>query len=380
MVRVGRNRHKNLRMPVGWAPSRSGVIYFRPTNAGDRAIVRAITGGRLSLRLGATHDEAAEAFARLIVAARRRQDDAKPGTVAEIAQRGREEWLPRIANPETRAWRGRHLEALDKAFGTSPYAPSVYDASRNPAFLRSLDVQRHLDANAHRPAAANREVMSWRILFDEARRRWGLTEFNPCEGVTLHPERPRETLPADVDVFGKVYRQLDPPMRFAVAMIRFYGRRKKEILGATLSSAQDDGLHLRRAKGDRELVLVWDRRLRRMWHRLMRWRAAKKRDGKLQTTMAILNRRGRRVTVTGFNSAWRRAMERAGLSGAFTFHDLRASRASTLTAEEATEVLAHDDAATTRRIYRRGPLRIALSDGIPENLRELPKFTKEKAP
>lgn len=64
MARVGRNRNKNLRMPVGWAPSPSGVIYFRPTNQADRAIVRAITGGRLSLRLGATHDEAAAAGLR----------------------------------------------------------------------------------------------------------------------------------------------------------------------------------------------------------------------------------------------------------------------------------------------------------------------------
>lgn len=45
MARVGRNREKHKRMPVGWAPSPSGVIYFRPTNEGDRAIVRAITGG-----------------------------------------------------------------------------------------------------------------------------------------------------------------------------------------------------------------------------------------------------------------------------------------------------------------------------------------------
>ena len=69
MLRVGRNREKNKRMPKGWAPSASGVIYFRPTNAGDREIVKAITKGPLSLRLGATMDEASTTFARLIVAA-----------------------------------------------------------------------------------------------------------------------------------------------------------------------------------------------------------------------------------------------------------------------------------------------------------------------
>lgn len=197
---------------------------------------------------------------------------------------------------------------------------------------------------------------------DEARRRWGLTEFNPCAGVQLHPEPPRDTLPDDSDIFGKVYRKLDPPMRFAVAMIRFYGRRKAEILGASLASAQDDGLHLRRAKGSRVLIVKWDRRLRRMWARLMAWRSSVQREG-VPSTMAVLNRRGLPVTVTGFNSAWRRAMKRAGLKGAFTFHDLRASRASSLPPELAAEVLAHDDPATTRRHYRRGPLVIDLNGG-----------------
>lgn len=145
MARVGRNRHKNLRMPVGWAPSPSGVIYFRPTNQADRAIVRAITGGRLSLRLGATHDEAAETFARTIVAARRRATAAEPGTVAEIVARARESMLPTIEHPKTREDRGRHLDELDRLFGRRRYARSVHDVARDPSLLSAADMQTYLD-------------------------------------------------------------------------------------------------------------------------------------------------------------------------------------------------------------------------------------------
>jgi integrase len=119
----------------------------------------------------------------------------------------------------------------------------------------SMDVQRHLDEHAGtRPAAANREAKTWGLVFAEARRRWGLTEYNPCAGLAFNPEPPRDVLPGDRDIF-RVYRRLDPPARFMVALIRYYGRRRGEILGLTLSSAQADGLHFTRGKRRREIIV-----------------------------------------------------------------------------------------------------------------------------
>lgn len=161
------------------------------------------------------------------------------------------------------------------------------------------------------------------------------------------------------------------------AVIRFYGRRKGESLLLTLSSVQDDGLLFQRGKNrqgqpKKPILHLWDPRLRKMMARLLRWRAEVYRSGK-PTTMLVLNRDGGPMTETGFNSAWRRAMGRAGVKGEFTFHDLRAARASTLSQDDAperkrgaivvdllkknvqaSEVLAHDNDATTRRVYRRG--------------------------
>jgi hypothetical protein len=250
-------------------------------------------------------------------------------------------------------------------FRLEAYAKSVHDATRAApgTFLMSMDVQRHLDEHAGtRPAAANREAKTWGLVFAEARRRWGLTEYNPCAGLAFNPEPPRDVLPGDRDIF-RVYRRLDPPARFMVALIRYYGRRRGEILGLTLSSAQADGLHFTRGKRRREIIVRWDRRLARAWDRLMVWRAAKVRGGKVQTTAALVNRHGRRLSVTAFASAWRRAQERAGVRGTFTFHDIRASSASAAgSVAEAQLLLAHDEQRTTQAVYRRGAHIIDLAD------------------
>lgn len=377
MLRVGRDREIFKRLPRGWSPgppNKAGqrVIYFKPTNALDRKIVRGVTGGPGCLRLGATHDEAAENYARLIVAARAKQTAVVPGTVAEIVERARREWLPiEVKNAKTRKERGRHLDELDRLFGARHYARNVYAASRDDqgVTLRAMDIQKYLlDSRAKRPVSANRAMRTWELVFDWARAPWGLTEYNPCQGLKANPEEPRDVLPADDDIF-KLYRWLDPPARFMVALNRYYGRRKIESLGLLLSSAEEDGLHLRRGKDTKAkvIVLVWDVRLRRMWMRLMRWREevirptkGRRRAPRVVSTAALLNRRGGAYTETGFNSARKRAMERAGIKGAFTFHDIRAARASSLTREEATHVLAHDDPRSTRT-YRRGPHIIALN-------------------
>jgi hypothetical protein len=375
MLRVGRNREKHKRLPKGWAPAKSGAIYFRPTNAADKAIITALRPE--SMLLGATEDEAARNPLWLkILAARTKEESIVAGTVGEIVARARRELLPAIDNAKTREERTRHINELERIFGTRRYARHAVEAQK-PEFFKALDVQRHVHASREsRPVAANREARTWEIVFEDARRLWGLTEYNPCAGLRYNPEAPREVLPDDAGIF-RAFRELDPPMRFMVGMIRFYGRRKGEVLRLQVSSAQTDGLHLRRGKRSREIVIRWDTRLERMWARLLRWRAARYRSGK-PTTMALLNRRGRPYTVSGFNSAWRRAMVRAELRGAFTFHDIRATRASTLTREQAVEVLAHDDPATTARVYRRGPLVIDLRTPA-DSRNDSRKFTKNRS-
>jgi hypothetical protein len=196
MLRVGRNRKKYQRMPKGWAPAASGIIYFRPTNKADKESVRALTGGKLCLRLG-TEDEAhANPLWQRVVAARVKMTDAKPGFVSEIIDRARRSYLPRIQNAETRAWRSRHIDEIEKLWGAFRYARTANDAKAGA--LLAMDVQRHVDECAEtRPVAVNRLVQTGEQVWKDARRRWGLTEYNPFHGIQTNPEAPRDVLPDD---------------------------------------------------------------------------------------------------------------------------------------------------------------------------------------
>lgn len=398
MPRVGRDRTKNRRMPKGWAPSASGTIYFRPTNAADKKIVRALTGGPLSLRLGATHDEAVAAFSRLIVAGRDRQTEVVPGHVSEIIDRARRDYLPRLENEETRAWRAGHIDELEREFASRRYARNVYDATKAPAgtFLVAMEVQAWIDrGRAARHVAVNRAAQTGRIVWKEARRRWGLTEYNPFEGLESNRERARETLPDDKAHFFKVYRALDPPARFVLALGRYYGRRPGEARRIELAGVDDDGLHTVRGKRARDLIILWDDhmdscgrvrpgRLRKMVLRALRWRETvirpkkvwkngkRRKPLRVVSTKLLINRRGREISKSGFATEFRRAMAAVGLveqlgeamlagrlvqrtRRAFNPNDARAKRASTLPRGIATDVLAHDEERTTETVYRRGP-------------------------
>jgi hypothetical protein len=393
MLRVGRNRTKNKRMPKGWTPI-GNAVYFVPTNAADLEIVMRETGGKKSLRLGALadHNECAATYAAKVVKAREARDVAQPGTVGELVYLARRDILPTIQSEVTKAERKRHWSALEGKFGAKPYARNVYEASRDRSYFTALDVQAHLDGCSEtRPVAANREVDSWALIFDWARNRWGRTEYNPCRGVEKNPEEPRDTLPDHVAVYkgsatsedGEItrgiYRQLDPPARFVVNMYRYYGRRQGESLRLTLGDAQhEDGLHMLRGKErqrkptkkkaprkPRVLIIPWDDavvkgkrrpgRLRKMLARVLRWRAKKIREA-LPTTMLLVGRLGTPYSKSAIKSAWRRGMERAKQKGQFTMHDLRALRADTLPEDVAVNVLAHDDASMVRKVYgNRGP-------------------------
>lgn len=379
MARVGRDRSRYKRLPKGWRPAKSGAIYFRPQNAEDREIVLGITGGPMSIKLA---DELNAAYRSpdwlRIVAARtkREQDDEyEPGTLAELcalAQPGRpNSFLDSIEHPKTRAERTRHIEELREEFGTRRYAMNVFDASRDRAgfYFRAMDAERHrLRFKGKRGAvSANRRLRTWELLFSWARAPLGLTEYNPCAGLTELKEKPRKVVPKDPSIF-KLYRELSPPARFMVGMIRFYGRRKIELLRLDVSDGKEDGIHLTRGKDDEEkpIIIRWDPRNKRMWERATRWRESvihpqrRWKNGKkkpapriVDATALLLNSRGRRLTESGFNTERQRAMKLAGIQGEFTFHDMRKTRAQDgLTLEEAQNVLAHDDKRTTAGVYR----------------------------
>lgn len=81
--------------------------------------------------------------------------------------------------------------------------------------------------------------------------------------------------------------------------------------------------------------------------------------GRLPVGPLFANRRGKRESATGFKSKWARAMAKYVAAGGerFNEHDIRktvATEAETL--ELAQKLMGHQDARTTSRIYRIGPV------------------------
>lgn len=69
----------------------------------------------------------------------------------------------------------------------------------------------------------------------------------------------------------------------------------------------------------------------------------------------FLNNKGEAWTKSGFDSAWERCLEKAGIErGTFHFHDLRGKAGTdSATLAEAQQLLGHTDSKTTNRVYRR---------------------------
>lgn len=404
MPRLGRNREKNKRMPIGWTPI-GKVVYFVPTNAADLDIVRRATGaitvngklegGKKSLRLGPLddHNACAKTYAERIVTAREARDEFEPGTIGELVFLARRDILPTLTSEITAKEWQRYWKELETRFGRKPYARTIHEAAYEPfKYFSAVDVQNYVDAAAEtRPVAANRAVDAWSEAFVWARNRWGRTEYNPCAGIEKNPEDPRDVLPDHVELYKGVraedgqamprgiYRQLLPPARFILNMYRYYGRRRGETLRLTLSDVKHaDGIHMLRGKErqrratkrkaprrPRVLIIPWDTRNKRMVARLLRWREDRIRmlrdrsgEGKppAETIMLLVNRDGGPYTKEAAKSAWRRGMARSEQKGNFTQHDVRALRATTLPLDVAQGVLAHEDRRTTETTYRnRGP-------------------------
>lgn len=90
----------------------------------------------------------------------------------------------------------------------------------------------------------------------------------------------------------------------------------------------------------------------------------------LDAAPLFLNRNGKAFTETGFNSMWQRARIAAGFDEAYAlhFHDLKAKAVSdSPTFDDAMERGGRTDPRTTRRVYRRKPVKIIPLPSVSKN-------------
>lgn len=141
------------------------------------------------------------------------------------------------------------------------------------------------------------------------------------------------------------------------------GLRRNDILQIKEANIKNDGIYIFISKTKKPIIFEWSEDLKRA---VQLAREARPVD---IAPYLFCNKRGRCYVdektgqPEGFKSMWQRFMDRVvketAVSERFTMHDLRAKCGSDAESlERAQQILAHADARTTKRIYRRKPERI----------------------
>jgi len=202
------------------------------------------------------------------------------------------------------------------------------------------------------PIAANREVSLLSIAYKYAIR-WGLASDNPCRLVSKNPEKPRDREVTD-DEFSDVHSIASASIQCAMDFADMCGLRLGDVLSLNeRDNVTEEGIHVITGKTKKKMLFVWTDELSDLYARCKKLRP----EGTVVNFNyhLVCTRSGQRFTLDGFETVWKRTMDKAIekelITARFTFHDLRARAAGR--SSNATELLGHDDPKTTNRIYKR---------------------------
>ena len=157
------------------------------------------------------------------------------------------------------------------------------------------------------PVAANRHVAILKSAWNWCLERYQIPD-NPCIGVKLNREAPRERYVKDDD-YEAVLRMAPAPIQQMMELAYLLRARFSEVQNLQVLDVSDTHVRLIRLKGSEgELCMLSDR---------LRDALSHVRGGDMVT---------HRYSQSAFSSAWRRLMARAKKAGIepFRFHDLKA--------------------------------------------------------
>ncbi len=290
-------------------------------------------------------------------------------TMNEVFDRFLLEKLPLLAERTQSDYRG-YIENLRLYFGEAP-----------PDDVTAGDVFEYRNKRAERSVAqANREKSCLSSVFTAAIE-WKLRNDNPCHLVPKLSEAERDRYVLDEE-FVAVYKLASDTLQVAMDLATITGQREGDLLKLACNDPRvytQDGIVFRPNKSKRRhprhgkqiesaktIIIEWSDELHAVVER------ARALGPKLRPTL-LCNLGGKPFTESGFRSNWHRLMSAAVkgskrkdgtwisepvITEAFTFHDLRAKRASDAEdVAKANEALGHDDLKTTQKVYRRKPRR-----------------------
>ena len=175
----------------------------------------------------------------------------------------------------------------------------------------------------------NRHVQYIKSAWNWASQRFeNVPEKNPCIGVSLNKERPRDRYVDNKDynlVYNVALGMRVPFFAYAMELAYLCRARRSEVFAFTLDDVLDEGLLLRRSKGSMDEITLWTPRLKAAVAGCRTIYPSAPRQ--LVGAPLIHNRIGRGFTKNALDSAWQRIITKAldnGLAKSFTYHDLKA--------------------------------------------------------
>jgi integrase len=264
--------------------------------------VTRVSGKVKWIRLSADYQEALHKYADL------RSDVRNDGTVSSAIIKYRTEILPRRAK-KTQEDRGYQLDRLDRVFGSTPLGT-----------VKPPHIQTYLTSHEFE-VAANREIKLLSTIYRHAIN-WGFCTINPCQGAFYHKETPRDREVTD-DEFIMLQKKACESVRAIIQIAYLTGMRKGDILDLKLTDLEEAGIRNRQNKTEKKQIFSWTPALRATVKLATSARKATKVSGIRAEKWLFTNRKAKQITVTGFNSAWRRLRERCNLAD-MHFHDIRA--------------------------------------------------------
>jgi len=286
-------------------------------------------------------------------------DCAIEGTMEELLRTYEATTLPNIKNTATHTAYAGAIKVLRQNFGARRYARFDAEAMA-PGVLRPPELNQYLVDNSDRSNAAKKEISLLGRVFRLAKTHWGLTTFNPVDGIEYPSQPPRDAYIDDA-TFIKMYAAAGPVLRCMMDIASQTGARRGMILDIRVGDIQPDHLVIRVSKkktrtGFEEVRYTLTPDLRDALNEALALRRAVPGAKALQPGDHLFaTRNGLPYTGENFKRLWKTMRDKVGLaSWSFTFHDIRAKAASDSDSDEAAQkLLVHADARITRRVYRR---------------------------
>lgn len=230
------------------------------------------------------------------------QADTNSGYFQGIIDRYRLYELPDLA-PKTQADRTIILDKLEGAFG-----------KMHTEQIKTIHLRQYLDARTAK-VAANREIAVLSTLFNRAIN-WGWTERNPARGLKKNPEKPRDRYITDAEL-ARLKQHADATYQAIIEIAYLTAMRRGDIIAIQLADITDGGLFVQQNKTGHRQRFTWTPKLRAAVNQAKRARKTR------NINHLFTSRHGQPISITAFNSAWRRIRDRAGLPD-IHFHDIRA--------------------------------------------------------